>query len=467
MYFVFLNLILSILLSLAHASVLPPAISSTADWGERSQVAEFSEKPIPKLGNDPRDLSGSSTKRSSAACTLFVATSGNDSNSGRSLSDAIRSTGRAVEIAGAGETVCFDEGEYSPLIVSEKVGTAKSPIVFRTLPGKEHLVTFTTYPAISNLGIDVSLSEHIHVYDFRVANVQKGIEFASSSYCRAEGNLVENLQTEGILVTRLRTWDGSNQFLGGDSHHADVIGNTIRNTGLGTAIYGEGIYIGSGSMAGDQAHDIFIAYNYIEETRAELIELKPYAYNIVVRGNTLINSSHDYNGAITVSIEDVAGKNGNYLIEDNRIYNFKQGEWTVSGIAIGHGNAIVRNNLIWQIEGGRGIRIYRTFANEDAKDLIIANNIVWTPGGGDSISLYVQGGDGRSKPPLLRVFENLTDDGSLDSQVGRESSFLGPITGTADSGDGLGSGFRPKISTKGGVDFSRIIFPAITVQEFP
>ena len=171
-------------------------------------------------------------------------------------------------------------------------------------------------------------------------------------------------------------------FLGVAAQSCDVIGNTIRDTGNVTAGYGEGIYIGTGAFDGDDTHDVFIGYNQLDSIRAEGIELKPFAYNLVVRGNLITNSSHAYNAAITVAVEPRDFQDGNYLIEDNRIYNYQSTQYSVAGIDIGHGNAVIRNNVIWVIDTGHGIRTYTSFVSLGSRDVTINNNTVLDSGNG-------------------------------------------------------------------------------------
>lgn len=339
--------------------------------------------------------------------------------------------------------------------------TAGAPLVFRTIPGKEHKATFTTGVIGSGTGIYIEFSDHVHIYDLRVATSQKGVEYLSGSFGQIEGLMIEKLGQEAIGIGRKHTEDGSNQFLGVAAQSCDVIGNTIRDTGNVTAEYGEGIYIGTGAFDGDDTHDVFIGYNQLNSIRAEGIELKPFAYNLVVRGNLITNSSHAYNAAITVAVEPRDFQDGNYLIEDNRIYNYQSTHYSVAGIAIGHGNAVIRNNVIWVIDTGYGIRTYTTFVSLGSRDVTINNNTVWIPGTAHSIALHTgDAGSGvRDKPANVTLSNNATDDGSAGSTLVSESDFVGPITGIADAGKGPGSGFQFKSYSGLGANLSLIVGP--------
>ncbi|MFC1610290.1 hypothetical protein ACFL6C_04980 [Myxococcota bacterium] len=361
-------------------------------------------------------------------------------------------------MARPGDVVCFAAGTYRGFEVKNVRASVDEPLVFRTVPGAEREATFTSRSLKHGYGVWIGLSEHVHVYDLRLTELQTGIGLWSSAYNRIEGLLVESVGQAAIHVGRKHNYS-TKRFLGPTSHHCDVIGNWVRDTGKVTARYGEGVYIGTGRMHGDDTHEVFVAYNRFEEVRAEAIELKPFTYNNVVRGNLVINSSHIFHGAITVAVQAPPSRDGNFIVEDNRIYNYASTESSVAGISVGHGNGIVRNNLVWAIEGGRGIRTTTTFANRSARGVLIESNTVWSPSGAPSISLH----DGDERTGVTDLFgditvrDNVTDDGSAGSTKVGPGYFVGPIEGTADAGQGPGSGFRAKQYAGVGADVSRVV----------
>lgn len=225
--------------------------------------------------------------------------------------------------------------------------------------------------------------------------------------------------------------------------------------------YGEGIYVGTGGFPGDDTHDVYVAYNRLDAVRAEAIELKPFGHDHVVRGNLVTSGSHEFHAAITVAVQAKRDSvpNGHYLIEDNRIYDYASTGSSVAGITVGHGDAIVRNNVIWAIDGGRGIRTTTTFANPSAREVVIEHNTIWTSGGAPSIALD----DGHERTGVTdqlghaTVRDNVTSDGSAGSTRVSTDHFLGPITGSADAGEGPGSGFRAKRYAGVGADLDAII----------
>lgn len=411
---------------------------------------------------------GASSHRAGAAepavnaTILHVSPTGNDAHSGESPTQALKTPAAAVARATAGTIVRFDAGSYPPLKISGKTGTAEKPIVFEAEPGKERQALFTSGKLEGGTAVQVELSSHVHVRNLCLTNSQKGICFDSVSHGSMQNNLVQNLGQEALHVGRLHTFDGSKKFLGPPSEHVLVRGNQVSGTGKVKAVYGEGIYIGTGAFSGDDTHDIRIEDNTLTDIGAEGMEIKPGTYNIIIRRNAISNTHHEYNAAITVAVEGSQSPNGNYLIEDNLIWQIKKVRHSVSGIAIGHGNAVIRNNIIWAVEGGIGIRVYATFASPEALQVTITNNTVPTGPGGPKIALHngTTGGSPSALKALVRAQNNYADDRSPGTVAAIPGLFHGPLTGKADAGRGPGSGFQLKTYRNVGADYRRMQQPA-------
>ena len=305
-----------------------------------------------------------------------------------------------------------------PLVIKGVLGTVAAPLVFRTEPGARSLATFTSGTLDRGAGASLADVDHVHLYDLRLTRALVGLACTGCAHVRVEGLTVEELGQAGVHIGRHRTGGEAPRFVGSASHHCDVVGNTIRNTGLATARYGEGVYIGTGGLQGDQTHHILVAGNHVLDTRAEGIEIKAHTHHVVVRDNVVEGGSHFFHGAITVGAQAFDAPDGHYLIEGNRVHGFRATEGgTVAGIAVGHGTTVVRGNVVWDIDGGWGIRLTTTFANPEARDVRLEDNTIWTPGGGPSLALAH--GDERTgmTDGLARatLSGNRTDDGSAGS----------------------------------------------------
>jgi len=271
------------------------------------------------------------------------------------------------------------------------------------------------------------------------SDAQTGVAVRNRAFVRLEGMEVEAVGQAGICVGQMQTGGETPRLTGRPSHHCDVIGNVIRDTGRVTARYGEGVYIGTGGLQGDATHDVFVAANRIEGARAEAIELKPFTTNINIRGDTIIGGSHFFHGAISVGAQAFDAPDGNYIVEGNLICGYgRTSPSPVAGIAIGHGNTIVRDNVIGHVESGIGIRTTTTFVNPDANAVLLEGNTVWTPSGGPSIALHL--GDERTgvadMPGDVTMGVNWTDDGSAGSLRVPSSSTSGADFHTEPDSEG-------------------------------
>ncbi|MEZ6123941.1 MAG: right-handed parallel beta-helix repeat-containing protein [Planctomycetaceae bacterium] len=390
------------------------------------------------------------------AADIWVSTTGNNSNSGASVDTALASAEVAAGKVRPGDRIVFADGTYGQLTFAELKGTEAQPIVIAAAnPGQ---ATVTVNRLDQGIGITLKKCEYVTLDGFHISKLMKGIDVVSSHHCKVLNNVIEQLGQEAIHVGRMHTYDGTHQFLGPASEHVDVIGNTITGTGKLNPQYGEGIYIGTGAFRGDDTHDILIENNTLTDISAEGVELKPGTSRVVVRGNRISNTHHEYNGAITVSVEGVEDIDGQFTIENNRIWNIKQVKHGVAGIAIGHGNTIIRNNLIWNIEGGIGIRVYQTFRNANALRVQIDHNTVIAGTPGASLLLHdgTAGGEASPLKAHVRTSNNLTDDGSAGSVRATPVQLKGPFTDDANAGQGPGSGFRPKRTIRDGVDWKKL-----------
>lgn len=392
-----------------------------------------------------------------SAADVWVSTSGDNKNSGDGPSTALASVEVAAGKAKPGDRIVLADGVYRPIKLVGLKGAAGKPIVMTTAnTGK---VTITLDRLDQGVAITLEQCEHVTVDGFHITKLMKGIDVKSSRHCRVLNNSISELGQEAIHVGRLHTYDGTEKFLGPASEHVEVIGNKINGTGKHAAVYGEGIYIGTGAFRGDDTHDILIERNTLTDISAEGIEIKPGTTRATVRGNLISNTHHEYNGAITVSVEGVKDSNGEFLIENNRIWNIRKVKHSVAGIAIGHGDAVIRNNLIWNVEGGIGIRVYETFSNPKALNVQIERNTVIAGSPAESILLHSGNSGGEASGLKARVQSkgNLTDDGSAGSQRATTAQFRGPFENDADAGQGPGSGFALRRKSPIGVDFNKLI----------
>lgn len=414
---------------------------------------------VPLRAADDGRAAASGARSASTSQAIYVAITGDDSNSGDSPDQSLKSPAAAVAKAAAGTIVYFAAGTYPSLKIVDKHGTATAPIVFRPLAGQERQATFSSGKLDAGIAVLVEKCSYVELRGLRAADSQKGFDLQSVTHVVLEGSSAENIGQEAIHVGRKHTYDGTNQFLAPASENVRIAGNVVRGTGKAAATYGEGIYVGTGAFPGDDTHAVVVEGNTLTDIAAEAVEVKPGTYDVAVRRNVISDTHHEYNGAITVAVEGTPTQDGKFVIEDNLIWNIKKIKHSVAGIAIGHGNAVIRNNIIWEVDGGVGINVYAVFANPQALGVTIANNTIICSEGDKPRILLHESTAGR-EPSMLRadvkVLKTFTNDGSAGSTPAQPGLFVGPFTGDADGGKGPGSGFRLKRYAGIGADYTKI-----------
>jgi len=393
------------------------------------------------------DTSGNSASRN---CNAYASPNGSDNANGSSTATP-QSLNAATGALEAGDTLCLMPGTYpAPIRIVDKSGSANAPITIKTQTGNVGDVVIEGGSGSQKAGVEVTRSSHVHIANLKIQNTLRGIQFNSVNHGSISGNIVTNILQEGIRVGANLDNKG---LAGSPSAHVSVASNLIENTGRrqgsnsqGYAYdeFGEGIYIGTGRYRGDATHDITVDDNMLRNTTAESIEIKPYTYNITVSNNTVSGSRLKYSGAISIAVGPETVQNGNYRVTGNTVFDVKSREHDIAGIVVGQGNAVIDNNQVWDIEGGRGIRVYTTFVMSGADTVRIENNTVWAPAGsGSSIALNSgNGGFGLNSPANVSTSGNVTDDGSASSRRVDEGMLLGPVWGNADNGAGPGSGLQ-------------------------
>ncbi len=279
-------------------------------------------------------------------------------------------------------TICLKPGNYGQVIIENKLKTSSAK-PFRLMPDKdaEGLVKFVGDSFAKSTMIRVYNSKHIEVYGLYFTNAQKAIVYASVQGGLITQNTISNIGMEAIHVGR---------FYGGKprgdlpSSYIEVSHNIIENTGLlkdssgAPNPYGEGIYIGNGSdPKTDKTHDILIYKNTISNTSAEAIELKPFTSNIQVIENIISEVSLIHSGAITVGVgSETIEKDSNHLVQGNKIFNVTSRKYSVGGIVVAVGKTTLIDNEVYNIEGGRDIRIYKsmTTANKEFHKVMLRGN---------------------------------------------------------------------------------------------
>ena len=217
----------------------------------------------------------------------------------------------ALGKARAGSVIKLKAGTYSVpygMPITAK-GTASKPV---WVCGPRSAVV--SGPGVSgNGGFRVDASSYLRIAGMTVRNSQKGISVLSSNHVAISDVLVEHIGQEAIHLKNNTT-------------DSVVIGNTIRDTGLQTSTYGEGVYVGTAKgnwckyngCNADASNRNAIVSNSISRTGSEPIDLKEGAVDGTVWGNTLDG------GTMKVGETLISVQTNNWVVAHNTGKNAKE-----------------------------------------------------------------------------------------------------------------------------------------------
>ncbi|MEU7000136.1 discoidin domain-containing protein [Nonomuraea sp. NPDC046570] len=227
----------------------------------------------------------------------------------------------ALANAQPGQTIKLAAGEYRGAFVTQRAGTAGSPI---TLTGPANAVLVNdgptgTAPTCPTAGIGWDSGYGLWLYDapywkltgFTVKDSKKGIVLDNSHHVTIDGVNVHHMEDEGVHFRR-------------SSADGLIQNSRITDVGLVQPGYGEGVYIGSagsnwschGNSGGaDRSDRVKVLNNQIGPgVTAEHIDVKEGTSDGVIRGNTFdgrgISGQNSADSWIDV-------KGIDYLIEGN------------------------------------------------------------------------------------------------------------------------------------------------------
>lgn len=212
-----------------------------------------------------------------SADPTFSAAPGSSCGAGATVSDSdeLRS---ALDTASPGDSIVLAPGTYAGSFSITRSGSGARPI---TLCGpREAILTGESVSIGTTLHLDGVTGWKLE--GFAVSGGQKGVLLDASSANSISGLSISHVGNEAL---HLRAGSSDNT----------VDGNTIANTGLKTAKFGEGIYVGSAqsnwcSISGceaDRSDRNVITGNTISATTAENIDIKEGTTGGELRGNIL------------------------------------------------------------------------------------------------------------------------------------------------------------------------------------
>jgi len=277
----------------------------------------------------------------------------------------------ALNNAKAGDNIVLKDGIYNGnfIIPSSANGTLDKPI---TLSGSKKVVLDGN---TVNTGYVLHLqASYWTIKDITITNGLKGLMCDGANYNTIDNIAVNNIGEEGIHFRKF-------------SYHNVLQNSIVTNTGLKTADYGEGVYIGTAvsnwSKYTNGLEDKCDSNKVINNTigpnvTAECIDVKEGSTGGIIRGNDF-NSTGITGANSGDSWMDVKG-NG-YLIENNTGFNptgsvLKDG-YQVHCAVDGWGNYNIFKNNISEINvDGYGINVVLKSSKGNAVGNVIYKNNV-------------------------------------------------------------------------------------------
>jgi hypothetical protein len=308
---------------------------------------------------------------SSTPSTIYVSTSGSDSNAGN-FARPFRTVQKAIEFLGSqGGTVVLRGGTYNlnkGIWISGRNGT--NPLKIAAYQGERVILDGSNIPN-GNVPITVRDAQNIHIRGLEIRNSSShGIEVIHGQNIRIANNYVHNTDGMGIRVRGYLSsipgeWDTTKK-----SANIVIRNNQVEWTNLSNSGANKGQNWGAAIQAMN-AHNVTVVGNKIARNFGEGLGMV-MVKDGYVRGNTLEN-----NFSVQLYLDNASNTRvqGNFIYEDgNREF------WRNNAPAVGIGLA----NELYQLSAGDRPEQYHL------NELKIFNNVV--VGGSHSVSYGTWGG---------------------------------------------------------------------------
>jgi Right handed beta helix region len=316
----------------------------------------------PAISPSSAPRSGSARSGSPAASTVAA---GCPARGGVVVSTAAQLS-RALSGAQPGQTIALDPGVYVGDFVASQSGQAGAPI---TLCGGRGAV-LEGESIRHGYVLHLDKASYWRVEGFTVEGGQKGVVTDGVTHDLIEGLYVHGTGDEAI---HLRAFSSDNTV----SH------NVVRDTGLVTQFYGEGIYVGSANKnwcrytgcQPDRSDGNRIIDNNIADTTAENIDIKEGTTGGLIAGNTLSGA-----GMVSSAATSWVNVKGNdWTIEDNTGTGSIADGFSVHQVYPGWGlDNVFRDNKA--ILGSSGFGIY--VQSSHLGTVVACDNVASSAGGG-------------------------------------------------------------------------------------
>jgi hypothetical protein len=333
--------------------------------------------------------------------TLFVATTGNDSNDG-SKERPFLTINKAAQVAVAGDNVCIKSGTYKPAVVIKPAnsGTELRPITYYAEePGKAIIDGQSSLPTIASRDglFFVSGKSHIVIEGLRVIN---------SGFF---GILIKD-NSSNVIVKNCSTFNtGASGICGANSSFLKFLNNSVQRACIAPG--GMSVFT-SECITMASVNTFEVAYNTVFDRLVDVnvggegIDTKNACKNGIVHHNTVYDLVR-----VGLYIDSYKSALNNVEFYNNTVYN------CISGLSVaceeGGTNTDVKvyNNLIYNCTR-TGIRLAGYLSDGAMFNISVYNNTVnncgWGAGPWENCALLVEASNVLNRNFIVRnnIFSN-------------------------------------------------------------
>lgn len=336
----------------AAATAVTALVMTSCSGQPASSASTPSDRPAATQSVDAGMTDATSSCPSSGAVTV---------SSGRDLK-------RALAGAAPGQVIVLAPGQYGGHFTVSRSGTASAPI---TLCGPRAAVLDGGGTSAGYI-LHLSHASWWRIEGFTVQNGQKGVVTDGASHNLITGLYVHQIGDEAI---HLRSFSSDNT----------VSRNVVRDTGLLSSFFGEGIYVGSAhknwckysGCQPDRSDRNVISGNDIANTTAENIDIKEGTTGGKIIGNRLDGTGMDQSSATAW----INVKGNNWLIQGNTGTDSVQDGMQVHQVYPGWGmDNVFRGNTLRVNGPGYGIYVH----HKRLRTIVACTNVVSGAGHGFS-----------------------------------------------------------------------------------
>ena len=349
--------------------------------------------------NCSKNSVGQASSGSSAAHTYYVATGGNNANTG-TINSPVKTIQYALGLTVPGDTVMVRGGTYYEQLTIPRSGLLGKNITVKAYPGERPVIDGSTITVsggqaivsmsgiryvvldgldICNLitgvpntdpeGVSINGASHdITIRNCAIYNIKNTASLANGRSGHAilvlgtdNTTAISNLVITGCTVHDTQTGTSENITLAGNVDSFTISHNTLYNTeNIGIIIAGGDNLNPSGNVAVNYARNGVVSDNTL--------------YNISMSNNVATWGANNY-GAIAIYLCGGAGT----IVERNIVYNSDRGIGLVSESSIyATRTSIVRNNFVYGCwRTGIYMGDYLNFTGSGTKSCYVVNNTLF------------------------------------------------------------------------------------------